>query len=75
MKLIFIPGSGGGKEEWLYQTRYFADAEAIAFPGHPEGKPCSSVEEYVAWLRDYILRQQYRKVVLVGHSLGGAIAQ
>jgi pimeloyl-ACP methyl ester carboxylesterase len=75
LKLLFIPGSGGGREEWLYQTEYFAGSEAIALPGHPEGSPCSSVEEYVAWLWGYILRQQYQDVVLVGHSLGGAIAQ
>jgi pimeloyl-ACP methyl ester carboxylesterase len=75
VRLLFIPGSGGGKEEWLYQTRYFPNSEAIVFPGHPEGRPCSSVEEYVSWLRDYLRRQQYRDVVLAGHSLGGAIAQ
>ena len=75
MKLLFIAGSGSGKEAWVYQTEYFADAEAIALPGHPEGKPCPSVDEYVAGLRAYIHQQQYQDVVLVGHSLGGAIAQ
>lgn len=75
MKLLFIPGSGGGREEWLYQTEYFPDSEAVAFPGHPEGRPCSSIEEYVEWLRGYIQRQRYQDVVLAGHSMGGAIAQ
>ena len=75
MKLLFIAGSGSGKEAWVYQTEYFTDAEAIALPGHPEGKPCPSVDEYVAWLQAYIHQQQYQDVVLAGHSLGGAIAQ
>jgi len=75
MKLLFIPGSGSGKEAWIYQTEYFTNSEAIALPGHPEGKPCPSVDEYVAWLRAYIHQQQYQDVVLVGHSLGGAIVQ
>ncbi len=75
MKLLFIPGSGSGKEAWLYQTEYFTDSEAVALPGHPEGEPCPSVDEYVEWLRAYIHRQQYQDVVLIGHSLGGAIAQ
>ena len=75
MKLLFIAGSGSGKEAWLYQTGYFTDSEAVALPGHPEGKPCPSVDEYVEWLRSYIHRQQYRDVVIVGHSLGSAIAQ
>lgn len=75
MKLLFIPGSGGGREEWLFQTEYFPDSEAIAFPGHPEGKPCSSIEQYLDWLREYIHRHRYQDVVLAGHSMGGAIAQ
>ena len=75
MKLLFIHGSGGSKEAWVYQAEYFADSEAIALPGHPEGEPCSSMDEYVEWLRTYIHQQQYQDVVLVGHSLGGAIAQ
>ncbi len=75
MKLLFIPGSGGGKEAWVYQTAHFKDSEAIALPGHPEGEPYPTVDEYVEWLRAYIHQRGYRDVVLVGHSLGGAIAQ
>ena len=75
MKLLFIPGSATGKKAWVYQTEYFTDSEAIALPGHPEGEPCSSVDEYMEWLRAYIHQQRYQDVVLVGHSLGGAIAQ
>ena len=56
MKLLFIPGSGSGKEAWVYQTKYFTGSEAIALPGHPEGEPRSSVDEYVDWLRAYILQ-------------------
>jgi pimeloyl-ACP methyl ester carboxylesterase len=75
MKLLFIAGSGSGKEAWIYQTEYFAGSEAIALPGHHEGEPCSSVDEYVEWLRAYIRQQGYKDVILVSHSLGGAIAQ
>lgn len=75
MKLLFIPGSGAGQEAWTYQTGYFRDAEAIALPGHPEGQPCTSIDDYVEWLRGYIRRQGYKDVVLAGHSLGGGIAQ
>ena len=74
MKLIFIPGSGGPREEWVYQTEYFAGSEAIALPGHPNGKPCSSIEEYTEWLRGYIQQHRYQDVVLIGHSMGGVIA-
>ena len=75
MKLLFIPGSGAGKEEWKYQTEYFTNSEAIVLPGHPDGKPCTSVDDYVEWLRSYIHRRGYQDIILAGHSLGGAIAQ
>jgi len=73
MKLLFIPGSGCGKKAWVYQTEYFSVSEAIALPGHPEGRPRSSIDGYVEWLRGYI--HQHQDVVLVGHSMGGAVAQ
>jgi pimeloyl-ACP methyl ester carboxylesterase len=75
MKMLFLPGSGGGQEAWTCQTDYFRDAEAIALPGHPDGEPCTSIDDYVEWLRGYVHRQGYKDVVLAGHSLGGAIAQ
>ncbi len=75
MKLIFIHGSGGCKEVWHYQTSHFSEAEAVALPGHPCGEPCTSVDSYVEWLRGYIQNAGYVNVVLVGHSLGGAVAQ
>ncbi len=75
MKLLFIPGSGGTREVWRYQTDHFTDSEGIALPGHPDGEPCTSVDDYVEWLRGYISQQGYQDVVLAGHSLGGAIAQ
>jgi pimeloyl-ACP methyl ester carboxylesterase len=75
VKLLFIPGSGGPREIWKYQTDYFPGSQAIALPGHPEGQPCTSVDDYVEWLRGYIKQQGYQDVVLAGHSLGGAIAQ
>jgi pimeloyl-ACP methyl ester carboxylesterase len=74
MKLVFLHGSGGCKESWQHQVAFFEDADAVDLPGHPEGQPCTSVDDYVEWLRGYIEERTYRDVVLVGHSLGGAIA-
>jgi pimeloyl-ACP methyl ester carboxylesterase len=74
MKLIFIHGSGGSKESWHYQVLAFAGADAINLPGHPKGEPCTSIDDYVEWVRGYIQEKGYRDVVLVGHSLGGGIA-
>ena len=74
MKLIFIHGSGGCKESWELQTRHFKNSLAINLPGHPNGELCSTISEYTAWLHTYIQDNKYHDVVLVGHSLGGAIA-
>ncbi len=73
MKLILIHGSGGMKESWFYQARHFPDAEAIDLPGHPEGRPCSSVDAYTEWVRGFIAGRGYHDVVLAGWALGGAI--
>ena len=75
MKLLFIPGAGCGKQAGRCQTEYFNGSEAVTLPGHPEGRPRSSIDGYVEWLRGYIHQQQYQDVVLVGHSMGGAVAQ
>ncbi|MFH1983376.1 MAG: alpha/beta hydrolase [Pseudomonadota bacterium] len=74
MQLIFVHGSGGCKESWKYQTRFFPGSVAIDLPGHPEGDLCAAIEGYVAWLHSHIHAQGYKDVVLVGHSLGGGIA-
>lgn len=73
MKLIFIHGSGGSKESWHYQTRYFKDSEALDLPGHPTGERIDSIAGYVDWLKEYIHEKGYSDVVLAGHSLGGGI--
>jgi pimeloyl-ACP methyl ester carboxylesterase len=74
MKLIFLHGSGGCKECWHYQVQFFDDADAVDLPGHPDGELCTSVDDYVEWLRAYVQERSYEDIVLAGHSLGGAIA-
>ena len=76
MKLVFIHGSGNTAEAWHYQIMHFPDADAVNLPGHlSPDEPCTSVEDYVDWLHNYILEHKYYDPVLVGHSLGSAICQ
>ncbi len=75
MKLVFIHGAGNTGLAWYYQTEYFADSEAISLPGHPEGEPCASIDDYADWLYRYVRDRNYSQPVLVGHSMGGAVAQ
>ena len=74
MKLIFVHGSGACGDIWRYQTNYFPNSDAVNLPGHPDGQVLNSVEECADWLKKYITGKGYKDVVLVGHSLGGAIA-
>ncbi len=74
MQLVFVHGSGATGVVWKHQTDFFKDAHAVNLPGHlSEGEACESVEEYAAWLHDYVKAKEYVRPVLAGHSLGGAI--
>lgn len=75
MKLVFIHGSGGTGRVWRYQTEHFPGSVAVTLPGHPDGVSCESIEEATSWLRSELRSQAGSETfVLVGHSLGGAIA-
>ena len=74
MKLVFIHGAGCSSLSFYYQLRHFRSAKAIDLPGHPDGKPCESIDGYLEWVRGFIKARRYKNVVLCGHSMGGAIA-
>ena len=70
---VFIHGSGGDHRVWGHQTACFAGGVCIDLPGHPQGLAVGDAGE----LADAVaaaLRQADRPSVLVGHSLGGAVA-
>ncbi len=73
-KLLFIHGAGCSSLSFYYQLRHFRSAKAIDLPGHPDGKPCATVDRYLEWVRGFIRARRYKNVVLCGHSMGGAIA-
>lgn len=73
MDTIFVHGSGGCGDIWRHQTDYLQRSHAVNLPGHPEGQLLGSVQQYADWLRKYVKERRYNDVVLVGHSLGGAI--
>jgi len=75
MKLIFLHGAGNTGLVWHYQTEYFKDSEAINLPGHPEGKPRTSIEQYTEWFHKYVHSKGYSQLIIAGHSMGGAVAQ
>ena len=59
---------------WQPQLRRFKESQAIGLPGHPEGLGLRTIEEYVDFVEKYLEKKAIRNPILVGHSMGGAIA-
>ena len=74
MKLVFVHDAGSSSLSFYYQLRHFRNSKAIDLPGHPTGKPCTSIDGYVEWVRGFNTARRYKDVILCGHSMGGAIA-
>lgn len=76
--LIFVHGSGGDHTLWKEQFPELQEFNiaAIDLPGHgrSSGKGEQSVGDYVEWIRKFIEKSDYKKPVIIGHSLGAAIS-
>jgi pimeloyl-ACP methyl ester carboxylesterase len=76
--LVFIHGVGGTHQHWLYQVRDLEDRETFAcdLPGHgrSEGGARATIPGYADWLVSFLDMVELDRAVLVGHSMGGAIA-
>lgn len=78
--LVLVHGAGGSADLWRRQLDGLADVTRVVapdLPGHGplggRGKP--SVAGYAAWLEGFLAVLDAEPVVLVGHSMGGAVAQ
>jgi pimeloyl-ACP methyl ester carboxylesterase len=86
--VVFIHGAGGTHQHWLYQVRDLAGLSdsgqtlpaaptfAPDLPGHgrSEGSGRDSVPAYGDWILAFLDTVSLESAVLVGHSMGGAIA-
>ena len=79
--LLFIHGWLGSSLEWIYQFYYFNSREHIVIldlPGYGKSdKPNIkySIGFFTKHLLDFLNLLGYNEVILIGHSLGGMIAQ
>ena len=74
MKLVFIHGAGSSSLAFYYQLQHFRNSKALDLPGHPTGRPCSTIEQYLEWVRGFTTARRYKNMVICGHSMGGAIS-
>ncbi len=79
--LVFIHGSGDSGRVWRFQVECFGSHHAFALdlPGHgqrPDTLPTEvTVQEYAQATHDIVTQELHlQKPIIVGHSLGGAIA-
>ncbi len=78
--LLFIHGAGNDGSVWSDVKKRFVETENYTIhtpnlPGHAgqQGK-CDSIDAYSNWIINYINKNSLTDVVLIGHSMGGAIA-
>lgn len=78
--LVMVHGAGGRAAVWSNQLRALEDLVnplALDLPGHGEsaGPGMASIEAYAAWLGGLLSDLFTESVFLMGHSMGGAVAQ
>ncbi len=77
--VVFVHGAGGSHQHWLYQVRDLprSPTYALDLPGHgrSEGPGRDTIPAYSDWLVAFLDEAGLERVVLVGHSMGGGIAQ
>lgn len=77
--ILFIHGAGATHYVWLNQLKFDIPGYyqiALDLPGHgkSKGEGLKSVDAYTEFIKDFIDALSLSKVVLVGHSMGAAIA-
>jgi pimeloyl-ACP methyl ester carboxylesterase len=75
--LIFLHGSGGRAEHWSKQMQLGPTCIALDLPGHGRsgGEAQLRIEDYAAWVRDFLqILKPPRPVFAAGFSMGAAIS-
>lgn len=70
---VFIHGAGRTPASWGPQLARFEGALAVALPGHPDGAPLMGTRAMADWIIAEV-EDVPGPMVMVGHSLGGAVA-
>ena len=76
--IVLIHGAGGDHLYWPPQVRRLQDERifAVDLPGHgkSDGVGYHSIDDYTREIIEFVKALKLSKVILVGHSMGGAVA-
>ena len=77
--LLFLHGAGGSHHTFRDQWAGLKGAARLVIPDLPghagsAGSPFESISESAGWVRDFARQMGLSTFLLVGHSMGGAIA-
>lgn len=80
LQLVFIHGAGGDHRVWIYQIEHFRTKYsyyALDLPGHgfSKGDGLTAIDAYAHFVSKFIVTLGLKESILIGHSMGGAIAQ
>jgi pimeloyl-ACP methyl ester carboxylesterase len=77
--LVLIHGAGGSRLHWPPQMRRLSvvTVHTLDLPGHgrSEGSGCETIAGYVAAVTAFLDHCAVDSAVVIGHSMGGAVAQ
>lgn len=75
-RLLFIHGAGCNHTVWGFQRKAFREAIFVDLPGHGTiGDGKRTIHEYVEVVKSFCDKMGLKDVIVIGHSMGGAIAQ
>lgn len=74
MTLVFIHGAGCTEAAFHYQRKAFADALFLRLPGRGTAGDTSSIAAFADAVEQRLEAEQVENAILVGSSMGGAIA-
>ena len=76
--IVLIHGAGGSHLDWPPAFRRFPGRRTLGLdlPGHGRSPTPGrqSIDAYAAWVREWLLATETSPAILVGHSMGGALA-
>lgn len=80
LPIVLVHGAGGSSQRWSEQLSSFNghyNLWAMDLPGHgkSEGSLLTGIQDMAEFLEDFTAALFLTQFVLVGHSMGGAIAQ